>query len=85
MRYVYFAFTVLLQFSLIKTIRPLENLFPLTFLFIGFLVTGLFLSFGTGKEKIGLRSLGWGLLFGSLTTLVVTITFILWLSELLTK
>jgi hypothetical protein len=77
MKYFYFALTLLLHFVSILTLKLLDNYLPIILIFIGSLFLGVILKF---SESIKVRNIGLGLMYGSLTSLILTIGFMILLS-----
>jgi hypothetical protein len=80
MKYFYLVLTLLLHFLLLLTLKLLDNPGVLFLAFFLILFVGLLLYNFTGKQNKSVRDFGWGLLFGSLTTVVCVVVFMIWLT-----
>jgi hypothetical protein len=73
-----FFSTILFQFLLFLNLKLLDNTYLILSLFSTFILIGLF--FKVVFKKSNLQQIGRGILFGSLTSLSLTIIFLIWLS-----
>jgi hypothetical protein len=73
-----FFSTILFQFLLVLNLKLLDNTYLILSLFSTFILIGLF--FKVVFKKSNLQQIGRGILFGSLTSLSLTIIFLIWLS-----
>ena len=73
-----FIGTILFQFLLVLNLKLLDNTYLIIFLFSACLLIGLFLKIVFKKSN--LQQIVRGILLGSLTSLSLTIIFLIWLS-----
>jgi Na+/phosphate symporter len=73
-----FIVTILLQSLLVLNLKLLDNIYLIFSLFSALILIGLFLKIVFKKSN--LQQIGRGILFGSLTSLSLTIIFLIWLS-----
>ena len=73
-----FFSTILFQFLLFLNLKLLDNTYLILSLFSTFILIGLF--FKVVFKKSNLQQIGRGILFCSLTSLSLTIIFLIWLS-----
>jgi len=73
-----FFATILFQFLLVLNLKLLDNTYLILSLFSTFILILLF--FKVVFKKSNLQQIGRGILFGSLTSLSLTIIFLIWLS-----
>jgi hypothetical protein len=81
MKYLFFFATIALQFLSVTTLKLLDSFGIIIAIFILSLVVGGIMNFsnkapGTTKTN----HIGWGLFYGSLTSLGLVLLFIVWLS-----
>lgn len=74
-----FILTILIQFLLVFTLKLLDNFYLILLILISSLVIGFLIQI-SNSTKSNIKKIGWGLLFGSLTSLILTIMFVIWLS-----
>ena len=74
-----FILTILIQFLLIFTLKLLDNFYLILLILISSLAVGFLIRI-SNLTKSKIKKIGWGLLFGSLTSLILTILFVVWLS-----
>jgi hypothetical protein len=79
MKIVAFITTILIQFLSIVALNLLDNFYLIILIFITCLVGGLLIKMSS-STKSKMKEIGWGLLFGSLTSLTLTLLFVIWLS-----
>ena len=79
MKIVSFILTILIQFLSLVTLKLLDNFYHIILIFMSCLVSGLFIRINSPTQS-KTKKIGWGLLFGSLTSLTLTIVFVIWLS-----
>ncbi len=79
MKITSYILTILIQFLSLLTLKLLDNFYLVILIFITCLVSGLLIK-TNNSTKSKTKEIGWGLLFGSLTSLALTILFIIWLS-----
>ena len=72
--------TVALQFLSVLTLKLLDNFFVIIGIFILSLLIGGLIKFSKTTKKSIVANIGWGLYFGSLTSLGLVIIFMIWLS-----
>ena len=80
MKYIFLIATVALQFLSVLTLKLLDNFSVIIGIFILSLVIGGLIKFSNTNKKSAVANIGWGLLFGSLTSLGLVIIFMIWLS-----
>ena len=73
-----FFSTILFQFLLVLNLKLLDNTYLILSLFSTFILIGLF--FKVVFKKSNLQQIGRGILFGSFTSLSLTIIFLIWLT-----
>lgn len=81
MKYIFLAATIALQFLSVFTLKLLDSFWLIITIFILALVAGGVMNFSnrkTGTTKT--KNIGWGLFYGSLTSLALVILFMIWLS-----
>lgn len=74
-----FLLTLLIQFLSILTLKLLDNFYLIILIFIACLITGHIFRTNTSSTSAK-KEIGWGLFYGSITSLLLTIVFIIWLS-----
>jgi len=74
-----FLLTLLIQFLSILTLKLLDNFYLIILIFIACLITGYIFRTNTSSTSVK-KEIGWGLFYGSITSLLLTIVFIIWLS-----
>jgi hypothetical protein len=72
-----FISTILVQFLLVVNLKLLDNTYLILSVFFVFTLIGIFLKIAFKKSNI--QQIGNGILFGSLTSLSLTIIFLIWL------
>jgi hypothetical protein len=72
-----FISTILVQFLLVVNLKLLDNTYLILSLFFVFTLIGKFLKIAFKKSNV--QQIGNGILFGSLTSLSLTIIFLIWL------
>lgn len=85
MKYFVFVLTLLLHFIAILTLKLLDNFFPIIAIFLGSIVFGLIILITTNDKGSNRRKIGWGLFYGSITSLTLTIAFTIWLNYALSR
>jgi hypothetical protein len=75
LKYIYLILTLALQFVLVFILKFLDNYSLIVSIFIGCSLAGLIMRQGTEQENNTLKDLSWGLLFGSLISLILAISF----------
>jgi hypothetical protein len=80
MKYLIFALTICGHFFAAKYLKLLDNFFIIAGIIVISLGlgAGLFFSFKNEKDSVG-REIGWGILYGSLTSVIVVISLIIYL------
>ncbi len=73
-----FILTISIQFLAILSLKLLDNFFLIIMIFIACLLGGRSMksSSSSNSQK---KEIGWGIFYGSLTSLTLTIVFIIWL------
>jgi hypothetical protein len=84
MKYFVFALTLIGHFIAILTLKLLDNFFPVIFILLGSVVFGL-ITLTTNDKKSKRRKIGWGLFYGSITSLTLTIAFMIYLNYALSR
>ena len=72
MRYIYLILTLIVQLIAVGTLKLFENYSLIITFFFGCLLLGLIV-YKLTKENNQIKHLGWGILFGSLTSLSLII------------
>ncbi|MGH1517682.1 hypothetical protein [Chryseobacterium sp. JK1] len=80
MKYIFLIITIAIQFSLIVSLQLLDGFEIIIGIFIACLLVGALLYFLKSEKLSHFKSLGFGLFYGSLISLVSTIGFMIWLS-----
>jgi general stress protein CsbA len=81
MKYFFLVVTIALQFLSVVTLKLLDSFWLIITIFILSLVVGGLMNFSNRETKITKTSnIGWGLFYGSLTSLGLVIVFTIWLS-----
>jgi hypothetical protein len=79
MKLLSFITTLLIQFLSVVYLKLLDNFSLIILIFITCITSGLVIQMNdSAKSKI--NNIGWGLLFGSLTSLTLTVIFVIWLA-----
>lgn len=79
MKIVSFILTMLFQFLSLLSLKLLDNFYLILAIFVSCLIVGFLINISSSKDTIT-KKIGWGLLYGSLTSLTLTILFMIWLS-----
>ena len=79
MRYFVFVLTLILHFITILTMKLLDNFFPIIAILLGSIVLG-FILISTDDKGSQRWKIGWGLFYGSTTSLTLTIVLTIYLS-----
>jgi hypothetical protein len=74
-----FILTILIQFLSIVVLKLLDDFHLIIMIFIACLAVGLLAKLFNPTNS-NIQKIGWGLLFGSLTSLTLTVLFVVWLS-----
>ena len=81
MKYLYLIVTILLQFLSVVTLKLLDSFYLIIAIFILCLLIGGLINFSKKDTKKDMTiAIGWGLFYGSLTSLGLVIVFMIWLS-----
>jgi len=80
MKYIFFTVTLALQFLSILTLKLLDNFTLIIVILILSIVFGGIIKFSNEKSNLTIANIGWGLFYGSVTSLGLIIIFIIWLS-----
>jgi hypothetical protein len=80
MKIVSYAFVVIFQIIIILQLKLLDNFYLILLIFITFLITGIKMNFFSKSKNVNFKNVGWGVFYGSLTSISLTILFITWLS-----
>jgi amino acid transporter len=80
MKSIFFALTVVSQFILVASLKILDNLHIVALIFAVCMTVGFFLMYLDNTINITLKSLGWGLRYGTLFSIIATMAFLYWLS-----
>jgi hypothetical protein len=80
MKILFFIATLALQFLSVLMFKLLDNFIPIISIFITCMVAGLLLKYTNDNPKRIVKNLGWGLLYGSLSSVALLIAFMIWLS-----
>ena len=79
MKIVSFVLTILIQFLSLMTLKLLDNFYLIILIFISCLLAGFLIKMNS-SVKSRTKEIGWGLLYGSLTSVTLVILFVIWLS-----
>ena len=77
MKYFFLIATIVLQVSIALTLKLLDNFDLIIMIFIISLSVGGLINFS--KNQIKIKNVGWGLFYGSLTSLGIVLIFMIWL------
>ncbi len=77
MKYLYLVLTLMIQFICVREFKLFDNMYLIFIIFIVTLLSGL--GMYNSKSKT-FKDLGWGLLFGSLSSIALIFVFMIWLS-----
>ena len=81
MKYFFFIATILLHFISVKALKLLDNFWLIIIIFFLTLFIGTLLNFSNPQTKTKIsKQIGWGLFYGSLTSIVVIVILMIWLS-----
>ena len=80
MKSVFLIVTVALQFLSIVALKLLDNFWLIIGIFILSIVIGGLIKFSKTVNNATVINIGWGLFYGSLTSLGLVIIFMIWLS-----
>ena len=81
MKHLFLIATIILQFLSVVTLKLLDNFYLIILIFILCLVIGGLINFSNKDTKKEMtNAIGWGLFYGSLTSLGLVIVFMIWLS-----
>jgi hypothetical protein len=80
MKYVCLALTLLAEYLLIRVFKMLDNTDVLIIIFVSVLLIGMFITIYNKKVSKTIKNIGWGMLYGSISTIVLMVVFFLWLS-----
>lgn len=82
MKFASLLTTLILQFLMMVVLKLLDNLFFIIGLLLVCVIVGLVIRFSSKyEENEDVQNLNWGFMYGSLTTLILTVSFVLWLSN----
>ena len=73
-----FILTISIQFLAIISLKLLDNFFLIIMIFIACLLGGRSMK-SSNSSNSQKKEIGWGIFYGSLTSLTLTIVFIIWL------
>lgn len=79
LKLISFVLTIFTEFLLIVGLQLLDSLDLILFIFACCAISGLIITLRYQK-KSKIQEIGWGMLLGSLTSIILTITFVTWLS-----
>ena len=81
MKYLILVITLVLQFISVMTLKLLDSFALIIAIFLMCLVVGGFMNFAKRESvKTKTNIIGWGLFYGSLSSLGLVILFTIWLS-----
>jgi len=75
-----FVLIVLIQLALIIELKLLDDFYPIITVISLCALIGLIIRLTLPKQQIKIRNIGWGILYGSITSMLLTIVFIVWLN-----
>lgn len=79
MKLIFYISTLAIQFLSIVGLKLLDNFIVIIILFLGCLTFGIKFHFYSKPNEKRINDIGWGLFYGSITSLILTILFIIWL------
>jgi len=79
LKLISFVITIFTEFLLIVGLQLLDSFDLILLIFTCCAISGLLITLKYQK-KSKMQEMGWGLLFGSLTSIILTISFTIWLS-----
>ena len=80
MKYIFLIATLALQFLSVLTLKLLDNFPVIIGIFILSIVVGGLIKFSKPSTNLTIANIGWGLFYGSITSLGLIIAFTIWLS-----
>jgi len=80
MKNISFVITLILHFFIIYSLKLLDN-FSVIILEISILIMMGFIIVKFSKNKSSIKSLGFGILYGSITSLILLLSFSIWLNN----
>ncbi len=81
MKYLFLVATIALQFLSVVSLKLLDSFWLIIAIFILSLIVGGVMNFSNRETKNAkTNNIGWGLFYGSLTSLGLVIIFTIWLS-----
>jgi len=70
-KYVFFIIALLIDYLLVRTLKLLDNLGALAFIFIFILTVGIIINFFVKKGSKTIKDIGWGMFYSSLTLIAL--------------
>jgi hypothetical protein len=80
MKSIFLVATIGLQFLSVFTLKLLDNFFLIIGIFIFCIAIGGIINFSKPTKNSTIKNIGWGLFYGSLTSLGLVTVFMIWLS-----
>ena len=80
MKYFFLTLTIALQFLSVLTLKLLDSFYLIIEIFLACLLIGAIINFSKADYNPTTIKIGWGLFYGSLTSLGLIIVFMIWLS-----
>ena len=85
MRALFFILTISFHLLCILTLKFLDDFKLIIMIFCGCLISGLIIKLTVKNKKDLFSNIGWGLFYGSITSLIMIIIFSFWLTFALSK
>jgi hypothetical protein len=80
MKYLFLIATIALQFLSVLTLKLLDSFGLILGIFVLCLLVGGIIHFSKKNTNLTIANIGWGLFFGSLSSLLLVIVFTIWLA-----
>lgn len=80
MKYIFLIATLILQFISVLSLKLLDNFSVVIGIFVLNIVIGGLIKFSKTNTNLTVANIGWGLYYGSLTSIGLIIVFMIWLS-----
>ena len=78
MKIISFIATLTFHFLSVFTLKLLDNFSIIIGIFLASLVGGFIIKYSSGNSKTWIKNTGWGLIYGSLTSIGLLISFVIW-------
>lgn len=80
MKAISFTTTIIFQFLVIISLKLLDNFDSILIIFLFSILIGLAIKLLSKNRSISLNHLGWGILYGSITTVTLLLITMTWLA-----